>query len=316
MSLFDSGYNNYAIFSKGMTVVQSINSDSSTSNAIEPAYNNFGVWQSVFNFTSPLIKNTVNTPSIGVAGNNKDIQFNDNGSFGGDNSLQWDKNNDTLYLGNHGSTTGRIILDAVNRIIGLTQGANGVDAQNLSIEGSDANVVGQNGGSISITTGFGASGYNGGHLSLIGANGNSTGSGANIDINAGDGGATSGNGGKITLQAGVTVGGTGGEIDIFAGNADNADVAGRIKIDAGNGGQGGDIQVLAGSSNANNTNGGVVQIQSGNGNGTGANGGNINLFLGTGTSNRGRLNITGLPTSSAGLVAGDIWNNSGVLNIV
>jgi len=29
-----------------------------------------------------------------------------------------------------------------------------------------------------------------------------------------------------------------------------------------------------------------------------------------------RINIQGLPTSSAGLVAGDVWNNSGVLNIV
>ena len=33
-------------------------------------------------------------------------------------------------------------------------------------------------------------------------------------------------------------------------------------------------------------------------------------------SNNGRLNIASLPTSSAGLSAGDIWNNGGVLNIV
>jgi hypothetical protein len=30
----------------------------------------------------------------------------------------------------------------------------------------------------------------------------------------------------------------------------------------------------------------------------------------------GRVNMAGLPTSSAGLVAGDLWNNAGVLSIV
>ena len=34
------------------------------------------------------------------------------------------------------------------------------------------------------------------------------------------------------------------------------------------------------------------------------------------TAENGRVNMASLPTSSAGLAAGDIWNNSGVLNII
>jgi hypothetical protein len=30
----------------------------------------------------------------------------------------------------------------------------------------------------------------------------------------------------------------------------------------------------------------------------------------------GRVNMSSLPTSSAGLSAGDLWNNAGVINIV
>ena len=36
----------------------------------------------------------------------------------------------------------------------------------------------------------------------------------------------------------------------------------------------------------------------------------------TGVNMQGKLNLAGLPTSPAGLVAGDVWNNLGILNIV
>ena len=39
--------------------------------------------------------------------------------------------------------------------------------------------------------------------------------------------------------------------------------------------------------------------------------------VGIGTSTPGsKLSVVGLPTSASGLSSGDIWNNSGVLNIV
>src|ERR1051325_68322 len=44
----------------------------------------------------------VNSPELDFspAGNNQDIQFNDNGSFGGDDNFQWDKTNSVLTFGN------------------------------------------------------------------------------------------------------------------------------------------------------------------------------------------------------------------------
>ncbi len=41
-----------------------------------------------------------------------------------------------------------------------------------------------------------------------------------------------------------------------------------------------------------------------------------NFGIGGAATNTSTLNISGLPTSSVGLVTGDIWNNSGVLTIV
>ena len=53
--------------------------------------------------------------------------------------------------------------------------------------------------------------------------------------------------------------------------------------------------------------------------GTIGNGSNTTTIGNNSTTNtylRGTLNLSDLPTSSAGLSTGDIWNNSGVLNIV
>lgn len=40
-----------------------------------------------------------------------------------------------------------------------------------------------------------------------------------------------------------------------------------------------------------------------------------NLLIGTATSGASKLRISGLPTSSAGLSAGDVWNDGGTLKI-
>jgi hypothetical protein len=41
-----------------------------------------------------------------------------------------------------------------------------------------------------------------------------------------------------------------------------------------------------------------------------------NLLLGTTTNGASKLRVVGLPTSSAGLSSGDVWNNLGILTIV
>jgi len=244
--------------------------------------------------------------SGGVAGNDKDIQFNDGGVMGGDDNLQWDKNNGSLILGD-GLTLGSVDIKGTD---GDNVSKTPVSLSFLAGEGADY----QAGGSIDFTTGSSATGGWGSFLNLD--PGHENGDGGQIEITAGDGGSTSGDGGGITLTAGVTYGGVGGNVVVDAGNSDNASTAGKIDFNAGNGGEGGRIQILAGGSNADSTDGGVIQIQSGQANGATANGGNVNIYLGTGTTNRGRLNITGLPTSSAGLSSGDIWLNSNVLTIV
>lgn len=43
--------------------------------------------------------------------------------------------------------------------------------------------------------------------------------------------------------------------------------------------------------------------------------GSGNLLIGTTTSGASKLRISGLPTSSAGLSAGDVWNDAGTLKI-
>ena len=41
-----------------------------------------------------------------------------------------------------------------------------------------------------------------------------------------------------------------------------------------------------------------------------------NLMIGTSSVGASKLKVVGLPTSSAGLSSGDVWNNAGVLNII
>jgi hypothetical protein len=79
----------------------------------------------------------------------------------------------------------------------------------------------------------------------------------------------------------------------------------------------GSDSVFIGTSSRSNANGQSNQIVIGhNAIGAGSNTatlGNTSIIK---TILRGTLNAASLPTSAAGLVAGDIWNNSGVLNIV
>jgi hypothetical protein len=282
--------------------------------------------------------------SAGVAGNDKDIQFNDGGIMAGDDSLQWNKSLNFLIVGNYNSVG---VVTGVNLTTDLeNNGAS--EGGSLSLEGGDGNVNG-NGGDVQLSAGTG---------------GSVDGDGGAIVTHAGSGGSTHGDGGTVEVWAGYSLadGSTGGDLDLEAGyvdlgptagdngGADGGDVylgsgavtdastystSGDIEIEVGvltsatavDGMIGGNIDIKAGNVTAfnvtgNTTNGqaGSVSISAGrritNGGATSdAIGGDINLVVGTGATN-GNLNISNLPTSSAGLSSGDIWLNSNVLTIV
>jgi len=134
-------------------------------------------------------------------------------------------------------------------------------------------------------------------------------------------GPANGPGGQLTLVAGD--GGTGnangGTVEIASGNGTGSGYGGYLFLDGGQGGAtGGGGNVILTSGNGGAADGGIFRITSGSSGSGDHNGGNIEVVLGTGTGtgHTGRLNISGLPTSSAGLSSGDIWNSSGTLKIV
>lgn len=98
--------------------------------------------------------------------------------------------------------------------------------------------------------------------SLHGGNGGTTGQGGPITIVAGVGGTTSGNGGGISVIAGNATDGNGGGIVITAGSASTTTATIR---------HGGGISMASGQGVANG-NGGNISITSAMGNGTGTNG--------------------------------------------
>jgi hypothetical protein len=124
---------------------------------------------------------------------------------------------------------------------------------------------------------------NAGNMAVIGSSAAiATQAGADISINGGDGN-TSGGGGTAFLVGGA--GGTtgaGGAAWISGGNGGH------------NGGKGGDIVMVTGLPNSfgNTAAGGDCLIQ---------------LSAGQAGGRGGRLVISGLPTSNAGLATGDVW---------
>lgn len=140
-------------------------------------------------------------------------------------------------------------------------------------------------------------------------------------------------GGELGLYAGTGAGGYGAFAYLYGGSSLNAGglgiftgrgfgttgSGGQIIFGTGRGsgtGNSGTLRIYTGPGGATG-NAGNIQIYSGNGGGTSGNSGSIIMKLGTVVSGvKGNIIMTGLPTSSAGLPAGSVWNNGGVLNIV
>lgn len=238
--------------------------------------------------------------SVTPGGSNTDVQFNDNGSFGGVSAFTFDKsaggdfvltNGDATSGNNTGGSThitsgaghgsgigGSVILfsgiqasgAAGAEIIAAGAGDDGTDVGGAASISGGASVNNAIGGVVNITAGIG---------------GDISGAGGSIIVSAGNARAGNSDGGIVTINAGDAYGAGnsfgGGYVSIVSGTGGiaNAD-GGVIEITASDGGttggDGGHIQLTAGSSTAANGNGGVVTIFAGQQNGSG-NRGSIHL---------------------------------------
>lgn len=169
-----------------------------------------------------VISNTTNEYSTtviqggGVAGANKQIQFNDGGSIGADADFKWDKVGNELLFG-----------------------------KDTDITGASGASSGDSGSYIQITSGSGNVAGAGGAVVLLTGNGGTDGNGGALSATAGDSGTVSGNGGDVTITAGASYVGYGGDMTIAAGSA-GLD-GGLVAISAGSGdGLGGGISLTPG----------------------------------------------------------------------
>ena len=138
------------------------------------------------------------------------------------------------------------------------------------------------GGIVKGANAAASSDANGGGMELKGGAGDTSGTGGDSSLSAGTGGADGGQGGTAWVQ-----GGRGGST-------------------SGNGG----TTLIVGGEAPTNGNGGNVTIIGGTAAGGGTNG-SIGLQVGAGAN----ITMSGLPTSSAGLPGGALWNDAGTLKI-
>lgn len=139
----------------------------------------------------------VNSPKLntgGVAGNNMEVQYNDNGTQAGDPYFRWDKNNAQVLLGS-----------ATDGIDAFIQGPNGAAASD------------EDGTNVKIFSGTGDGSGDGGNMDIFAGDAGLTGDGGSSTFAAGNGGSSSGDGGDLTLQAGSASSGNGGTTFILAG---------------------------------------------------------------------------------------------------
>lgn len=180
-----------------------------------------------------------NTLSIFAVGSHGQVQFNENGSFAGDDGLKYDKNDRLLHVGQWIRFSTPSGTPAVIDNIGGGQ---------IDLRGGD-NLSGS-GGSIVLRGGVGGD-VDPAFFEISGGD-SSTGAGGNFLFRGGDG--SPGNGGGFILEAG-----NGGE------NNDG----GSVLITAGNGGngpgQGGDIVLDVGDDNDSEDFGKVILRASGTG---------------------------------------------------
>jgi hypothetical protein len=202
----------------------------------------------------------------------------------------------------------------------------GVDIFTEPATGSD------NSGEISLGSADADSG-NSGNVSLLSGNSQSGNSGS---FNFSTGNAVGANSGHITLQTG-TADGTRGSVIISANAITSSTDDGYLQIQtADSAGASADLYIFTGNP-ADTFASGSLNFGTGNNGATGntgdaylytgdasdGNSGNVFLTSGTASGTRGSITLDGLhvlipnlPTSSAGLPSGALWNNSGTVKVV
>ena len=144
------------------------------------------------------ISGSLISPHTGPAGSDNEIQFNDNGSFGGNSNLTWNGSN--VQIGTSGlslSTAGNIGRSGGN--IALIGG----HGSNIT---QTANVQCVNNGGVNIRGAHEvAAGFPGGDVTLTAGDGLTTGDGGDVILTPGSGGA-SGDDGAIQLSGPTTFG--------------------------------------------------------------------------------------------------------------
>lgn len=170
-------------------------------------------------------------------GSDTQIQFNDNGNFGGSANFTYDESSFTKVILNSGSGeagiygyTGAFPLDVLN-IAGGTRTGSG-DGGIVSIAGGNTDTVG-NGGEVALQAGGGGvTSGNGGPIEILAGGATTLGHGGRIDLTAGDGEGTSKNGGPITISGGSAFGtsGNGGNINLRLHTGGSGGHAGRLNI--------------------------------------------------------------------------------------
>ena len=212
------------------------------------------------------------------AGADTQIQFNDAGAFGASASFTWAKTTNVLTLGSAATpalvTTpvGAANTSGVNLTIKTGAGTGTGSGAVLNLNSGLAGATGA-GGLINITSGAGgatsgaggaiavtagnstAGNSTGGAINITAGSSTGTGQGASANVIGGVGGTAAGSiggGGAACIggNAGVGSGGDGGAAGLFSGNADGAGQGGTIQISAGSAGvgagQGGNIQLTPG----------------------------------------------------------------------
>ena len=241
----------------------------------------------------------------------------------------------THTLSNASSSGGQIILQLVGRnsttgsaaggrinIIGGNGGATSGSGGPIFLTGGNAGGTSGVGGAITLTSGNGAVTGSGGAISLLGGVGGTT-SGAGGAINLTGGNATAGNslGGSITLTGGSSTGSSvSGGVSLFGGNSLGTGNGGAINITAGSAGattgEGGSIALLAGAGGGTSGAGGSINITGGPANGTNSNGGNISITSGTptGSGTPGNINISATASEGTSTAGGQVNIFSGGAN--
>ncbi len=204
---------------------------------------------------------TWSTPSVGAAGVNSNVQYNNAGALAGSSNLDFVSSSNTLTVGNSSSTsTGTVTVGGTASGAGLVQSG----AAQLTVQGKPL---------ILTTTGGGA-------LNVAGSSGSGTGSGSTISITAGNTGTTSSSGGGL-----VTV--TGGQ-----GNASHA--SGAVNIVGGPGysttGTAGEVYLAGGLGNNQSLSAPIVMATNNATRETISNAGNVTINA---PASGNALNVTG-----------------------